>query len=154
MYPPSPVPSHISLTSLSFLKVHLMMEPFCVILKRALSSVHPLHQMLKYHCRDILTPNAVGSPVLLDDGKFIDQLFAFGNSGSAQIVDNGYEFVTWEVTDFRGEIKVRNWVLSVNNPCFEKWPCLLPLLFPSRLCAFVVIFTPSFWVFWMRPWLY
>ena len=105
--PPSPVPLHISLTSLSFLKVHLMMEPFCVILKRALASEHPLHQILKYHCRDILTPNVVGTPVLLDEGKFVDQLFAFGNSGSAQILDNGYEFVTWEVTDFRGEIKVR-----------------------------------------------
>ena len=108
MYPPFPVPSHILLTSLSFLKVHFMMETFCVILKRTLASVHPLHQMLKYHCRDILTPNAVGSPVLLDDGKFIDQLFAFGNSGSARILHDVYQIITWEVTDFRGEIKVRN----------------------------------------------
>ena len=119
MYPPSPVPSHRLLTFLSFLKVHLMMEPFCVILKRALASEHPLNQILKYHCRDILTPNAVGSPVLLDDGKFVDQLFAFGNNGSARILNDGYKTVTWEVTDFKGEIKVRSCVLSINGPCFE-----------------------------------
>ena len=33
------------------LKTHLMMEPFCVCLLRYLSKMHPLHQLLKYHCR-------------------------------------------------------------------------------------------------------
>ena len=33
------------------LKTHLMMEPFCVCILRHLSKLHPLHQLLKYHCR-------------------------------------------------------------------------------------------------------
>lgn len=33
------------------LKTHLMMEPFCVCVLRHLSKLHPLHQLLKYHCR-------------------------------------------------------------------------------------------------------
>ena len=84
------------------------MEPFCVILKRALASSHPLHQILKYHCRDITIPNSVGTPVLLEEGEFVDQLFAFGSNGTARILKNGHQMATWEVTDFRGEIKVRS----------------------------------------------
>lgn len=33
------------------LKTHLMMEPFCVCILRHLSKLHPLHQLMKYHCR-------------------------------------------------------------------------------------------------------
>ena len=33
------------------LKTHLMMEPFCVCILRYLSKLHPLHQLMKYHCR-------------------------------------------------------------------------------------------------------
>ena len=83
------------------------MEPFCVILKRALASEHPLHQILKYHCRDITIPNSLGTPKLIDEGKFVDQLFAFGNNGTARLLKDGYQVARWKVTDFRGEIKVR-----------------------------------------------
>ena len=33
------------------LKTHLMLEPFCVCILRHLSKLHPLHQLMKYHCR-------------------------------------------------------------------------------------------------------
>ena len=91
----------------SFVKAHLLMEPFCVILKRAMSSKHPLHQILKYHCRDLTIPNSVGTPALIDDGNYMDQLFAFGSNGTGRLLKDAHKIATWEVTDFRGELKVR-----------------------------------------------
>ena len=131
------------------------MEPFCVILKRALASKHPLHQILKYHCRDITIPNSLGTPKLIDEGKFVDQLFAFGNNGTARLLKDGYQVARWKVTDFRGEIKVRGWVISNNSPCFGTWPWthLPPPPLSPWLCALAVILAPSFWIFWIRPWL-
>ena len=83
------------------------MEPFCVILKRAMASDHPLHQMLKYHCRDVTIPNSLGIPALIDQGNYMDQLFAFGSNGTARLLKDAHKIATWEVTDFRGELKVR-----------------------------------------------
>ncbi|XP_020627617.1 allene oxide synthase-lipoxygenase protein-like [Orbicella faveolata] len=88
-------------------KVHFLMEPFCVILKRTLSSAHPLHQMLKYHCRDVTVPNTIGAPKLVNEGQFMDQLFAFGNNGTARLLTDAHPLTTWNVTDFRKEIRKR-----------------------------------------------
>ena len=83
------------------------MEPFCVILKRAMSSKHPLHQILKYHCRDVTIPNSIGTPALIDEGEYMDKLFAFGSNGTGRLLTDAQKIVTWEATDFRGELKVR-----------------------------------------------
>ena len=83
------------------------MEPFCVLLKGAMASEHPLHQMLKYHCRDVTIPNSVGTPALIDEGNYMDQLFAFGSKGTVRLLKDAHKIATWKVTDFRGEIKVR-----------------------------------------------
>jgi len=88
-------------------KVHFLMEPFCVILKRTLSSQHPLHQILKYHCRDVTVPNTIGAPKLVGEGEFMDQLFAFGNEGTERLLKDAHPLSTWNVTDFRGELKKR-----------------------------------------------
>ena len=82
------------------------MEPFCVVLKRTLSSSHPLHQILKYHCRDVTVPNTIGAPKLVGEGEFMDQLFAFGNEGTNRLLRKAHKLSTWDVTDFRNEIKV------------------------------------------------
>ena len=37
----------------------------------------------------------------------MDQLFAFGNVGTEQLLTDAYPLSTWDVTDFRGELKVR-----------------------------------------------
>ena len=108
------------------------MEPFCVILKRALASEHPLHQILKYHCRDVTVPNSVGTPALVGEGNFMDQLFAFGNKGTTRLLQDGYQITTWEITDFRAEIKVSTSKksrltvnISTNLPTFSTLPPLL-----------------------------
>ena len=97
-----------------------MMEPFCVVLKRALATEHPLHQILQYHCRDVTIPNSVGTPALTGEGNFMDQLFAFGNKGTTRLLQDAYQIATWEVTDFRDEIKVHSSVVSINNCSFGK----------------------------------
>ena len=97
------------------------MEPFCVILKRAMSSKHPLHQILKYHCRDLTIPNSVGTPALIDDGNYMDQLFAFGSNGTGRLLKDAHKIATWEVTDFRGELKVRCGVTCSFSAAFVTW---------------------------------
>lgn len=88
-----------------------------MILKRTLSSAHPLHQMLKYHCRDVAVPNTIGAPKLVNEGQFMDQLFAFGSNGTTRLLTDAHPLTTWDVTDFRNEIKVCD--ASVSLSIFE-----------------------------------
>ncbi|CAH3181652.1 unnamed protein product, partial [Porites evermanni] len=88
-------------------KVHFLMEPVCVILRRTLSSRHPLYQILQYHCRDVTVPNTIGAPALIGEGEYMDQLFAFGNVGTERLLKDAHPLSTWEVTDFRNELKKR-----------------------------------------------
>ena len=91
-------------------KVHYLMEPFCVILKRTLPSQHPLNQILKYHCREVIVPNTFGTPKLVNEDQFTDLLFAHGNTGTARLLRDAHPLSTWHVTDLRAEIKVRCYV--------------------------------------------
>ena len=87
--------------------MHFFIEPFCISLKRTLPPVHPLNQMLKYHCREVIVPNTFGAPSLVNEYKFMDLLFAYGNDGANRLIRDVHPFSTWEVTDFRGNIKVQ-----------------------------------------------
>ncbi|XP_068716666.1 polyunsaturated fatty acid 5-lipoxygenase-like isoform X2 [Montipora capricornis] len=88
-------------------KVHYLMEPFCVSLKRTLADFHPLNQMLKYHCREIVIPNTIGTPALVGDQGFADLLFAFGSEGALRLLRDAHQYATWEATDLRAQIKKR-----------------------------------------------
>ena len=83
-----------------------MMLPFCVVLKRTLSNQHPLKQMLQYHCREITIVNAFAGPVLLAESQYTDLLFAYGNTGGFRLLQQTHPLSTWEVTNYRGNIKV------------------------------------------------
>ena len=37
----------------------------------------------------------------------MDKLFAFGNVGTERLLKDAYPLSTWDVTDFRGGLKVR-----------------------------------------------
>lgn len=100
------------------LKVHLLMEPFCVVLQRHLSHDHPLHQILKFHCRGILVANSLGAPNLLLPFKFTHQILAFGDKGSRQLIVTGYEEASWDDTDFKRNIKKRGLDDSRTLPYF------------------------------------
>ena len=88
------------------LKVHFLMEPFCVILQITMSVPHPLHQLLSYHCREVIVPNTIGTPKLVNNGQMMDQLFAFGHNGTDRLLKDAYPLSTWDITDFRRELKV------------------------------------------------
>ncbi|KAM7429780.1 hypothetical protein ABFA07_019417 [Porites harrisoni] len=88
-------------------KIHYLMEPFCVILKRTFSSQHPLHQILKFHCREITVPNTFGTPKLVDEAQFMDLLFAHGNTGTTRLLKDFHKVATWEVTNLKEEVKKR-----------------------------------------------
>ncbi|XP_068761819.1 polyunsaturated fatty acid 5-lipoxygenase-like [Montipora capricornis] len=88
-------------------KVHFMMDPFCVVLKVAISLPHPLHQILRYHCREVTVPNTIGTPKLIGNGQYMDQLFAFGHNGTNRLLKDAYPISTWDITDFRSELKKR-----------------------------------------------
>lgn len=76
-------------------------------MKRTLSYQHPLHQILKYHCRELLAPNTFGVPNLLGENKLAAVLFAFGSQGAYRILNDTYKLTTWGITDYRGNIKKR-----------------------------------------------
>ena len=92
-----------------------MAEAFCVIVKRTLPSQHPLNEILKYHCREILVPNTFGVPNLLGESKLADLLFAHGNDGAYQLLRESYPLSTWEITDYRANIEVRGQHVAFNR---------------------------------------
>lgn len=88
-------------------KIHFFVEPFCVSLKRTLPPMHPLNQMLKYHCREVTIPNTFGTPVLLGDTGFAALLFAYGKEGALKLIRDVHPLTSWEITDYRENIKKR-----------------------------------------------
>jgi len=54
----------------------------------------------------VTVPNTIGAPKLVGEGEFMDQLFAFGNEGTERLLKDAHPLSTWNVTDFRGELKV------------------------------------------------
>ena len=76
-------------------------------LKRNLPPLHPLNQILKFHCRELIIPNTFGTPALVNEARFMDLLFAYGNEGAARLLRDAHPLSTWDVTDFRRNIKVQ-----------------------------------------------
>eukprot|EP00794_Sanderia_malayensis_P009939 gene9939-10959_t len=77
------------------LKVHLNMEPLCVGINRHLSKFHPLHEILKFHCRGIMPVNKNGVYSLLGYGKATQNLFGYGNEGAAELLRRGFKIAKW-----------------------------------------------------------
>lgn len=89
-------------------KIHLYMEPICVCVHRRLSKLHPLHQLLKHHCRGLLGTNALGYPFLMAPGNgSIDKLMLIGRQGAMTMMRRAYNDLSWEKTDFLVNIKKR-----------------------------------------------
>jgi len=93
------------------LKVHLLAEPFCVVMQRQLSSQHPLNELLKYHCRGVMATNTLGSPSLITPDGYMDQLTAMGYKGTLLLLERGYKTLSWKDTDFHLDIMVA-WLVN------------------------------------------
>lgn len=99
-------------------KIHLYMEPICVCVHRRLSKLHPLHQLLKHHCRGLLGTNALGHPFLMAPGNgSIDKLMLIGQQGAMTMMRRAYNDLSWEKTDFLANIKVG---AELSIWCFNK----------------------------------
>ena len=88
--------------------IHILMEPICVGVKRHFPSKHPLQQMLKFHCREIIVPNTFGIQTLVGEGEFTHKLFAYGHLGAQELIRRAFPLTSWDVTDFRANLKVAN----------------------------------------------
>ena len=88
------------------LKTHLLMEPICVIMRRTLSEFHPLHQILKWHCRGLFVTNSLGLGALLNEGEFLHKLFAIGHAGGVELLKRAYPNLSWADTEFDKNLEV------------------------------------------------
>ena len=95
------------------LKTHYMMEPICVTIKRTLSDNHPLYEILKWHCRGTFMTNSLGLPSLVKPKALMHQMFAIGHVGAIELLNKGYLNMSWQDTDFEGNLKVRKHIRYV-----------------------------------------
>lgn len=100
-------------------KTHLLMEPFCVSKERHLSEYHPLHQILKYHCRGISVTDQLAFSVLLGENMYLHKLFAYGYSGVVSLALRAYRQASWEDTDFPRNIEVL-WTTNLKSVQLEE----------------------------------
>ncbi|XP_065062166.1 linoleate 9/13-lipoxygenase-like [Rhopilema esculentum] len=89
------------------LQTHFKMEPICVVLNRQISEFHPLHELLKYHCRGILPLNANAAPSAFGESGPVNILFGFGAPGAIKLVQRGYKKMTWNDIDLENNLKKR-----------------------------------------------
>lgn len=89
------------------LKTHLLMEPICVLMRRSLSSYHPIHQIFKWHCRGLFVTNSLGLPALVDPYALLHILFAIGHTGGVELLNKGYQYLSWADTDFKNNLEKR-----------------------------------------------
>jgi hypothetical protein len=88
------------------LKTHLFVEPICVAMLRHFHSLHPLRQLLKFHCRGVSGTNKFNIKNLTGIGGTSDRLFAVGHSGGYKLLRKAFEASSWDDTDFVANIKV------------------------------------------------
>ena len=94
-------------------KTHLLMEPFCVSKDRQLSERHPLHQLIKYHCRGISITDKLAFKILLGENATLHKLFPYGYLGAVSIALRQFRLTSWKDTDFLNNIKVKCTLLFV-----------------------------------------
>ena len=88
------------------LKTHFKMEPICLSMHRHLSKLHPLYQILQYHCRGLLPLNAYGTPALLKVNITLRSLFSYGNEGATQLLLKEYPKMVWDDVDLEVNLEV------------------------------------------------
>ena len=88
-------------------KTHLLMEPFCVSKDRQLSERHPLHQIMKYHCRGISITDKLAFKILLSENGSLHKLFPYGYLGAVSIGLRSFRNTSWKDTDFLRNIQVK-----------------------------------------------
>ena len=91
------------------------MEPFCVSKDRQLSERHPLHQMIKYHCRGISITDKLAFILLLGENGSIHRLLPYGYLGGLSVALRSFRQTSWKDTDFLANIKVQTAYLILKS---------------------------------------
>lgn len=113
-------------------QIHLFTEPICMALYRHLPSKHPLNELLKYHCRGLITANTIGAPPLFWPKGYMDRLSAIGRQGAMLLIIRGYQTLDWNNADLLFDMKVNsiphtfrklNWYLcpAITKERLYKW---------------------------------
>lgn len=89
------------------LKTHFRMEPLCIAINRHLSKMHPLHQILKHHCRGLLPVNANGVIALFNGETTLRSLFPYGNKGAVHLMNKEALKMVWNDIDLEVNLRVR-----------------------------------------------
>ena len=84
-----------------------------MVLYRQISSKHPLNELLKYHCRGLITANTIGAPPLFWPNGYMDKLAAMGRKGAMWLIVQGYQTTEWNNADFNFDIKVKRFNLPL-----------------------------------------
>ena len=87
--------------------VHFVAEAICLSLERQLSDHHPLYDILRFHCRGVLTANTLGGPVLLTENQPLDKVLPFGYLGAIELVKKAAKIVDWNNLDINNDAKVK-----------------------------------------------
>lgn len=98
-YSTSQVVEHLS-------KVHFTIEAVCLSLERQISEYHPLYDMMRFHCRGILTLNTLGGPVLLEAKNDLDHVVEFGSEGANKLTQRAAEIIDWHDLGLKNNLKV------------------------------------------------
>eukprot|EP00493_Phyllostaurus_siculus_P018804 UN19101 len=61
------------------LKVHYQITPICVSLKRHLSALHPLQEILKFHCRGTIPASAFAITLINNKNGYFHLAHSIGN---------------------------------------------------------------------------
>ena len=79
---------------------------------RKLSKCHPLHQILKFHCRGISITDKLAFALLLSKNGHLHKLFPYGYLGAVSLALRSFSQTSWKDTNFLENIKVKRCVFS------------------------------------------
>ncbi|XP_032236516.2 polyunsaturated fatty acid 5-lipoxygenase [Nematostella vectensis] len=85
-------------------KLHFPVELYCLSLDRHISTLHPLHEMMKWHCRGVVLSNTAGGPKLVQKGHFEHHLHAYGWKGAHDFIKRAAKTFRWKEMDLRENI--------------------------------------------------
>lgn len=100
------------------LKTHLLIEPICVAVRRHFHKLHPIRQILQFHCRGVLGTNKFFINTLTGVNGTSDKLFGVGYGGGYAIMRKAFNELTWDDIDFPANIKVSELITDpVHTSC-------------------------------------
>ena len=117
------------------LKTHIKMEPICISMHRHLSILHPLHQILQYHCRGLIPVNAFGLESLISNNNTYRSLFSHGNEGASELLIKEYRNMVWDDVDLERNIQVFTNSCEIYMTQISVAQSFLPVRSSDRLTA-------------------